>query len=146
MTDEMIALARRAMSCRGWRWMPGMADQFGRRVMQVYPNELGFKWSHLLENNVVRDADALPDLTDPATLGCLLALVREAWAAPRALVRLSANRKSFHVYDVDRDPMGGEWAAWLCGDRVLPTEAEALVAALEAAPNTGGEHRREEER
>ena len=30
MTDEMIALARRAMSCRGWRWMPGMADQFYR--------------------------------------------------------------------------------------------------------------------
>jgi hypothetical protein len=27
-------------------------------------------------------SDALPDLTDPATLGCLLALVREAWQDP----------------------------------------------------------------
>jgi hypothetical protein len=134
MTDEMIALARRAMSCRGWRWMPGMADQFGRRVMQVYPNELGFKWSHLLENNVVRDADALPDLTDAATLGCFLALVREAWGDPKACVR--AGR-------------GWEWVTDFCVERRPPcgkTEAEALIAALDAAPNTGGEHRREEEK
>jgi hypothetical protein len=27
MTDEMIALARRALACKGWRWMPGMPMQ-----------------------------------------------------------------------------------------------------------------------
>lgn len=134
MTPEMIDLAHRAVACKGWRWMPGMLDLFGRRVMCVWPDDLGIKWSHIPDNCVVRDADALPDLTDPATLGCLLALVREAWSAPRALVRLSANGTSFHVFDVDRVTMGGNWAAFLCGDRGLQTEAGALVAALEAAP------------
>jgi len=133
-TPEMIDLAHRAVACKGWRWMPGMLDLFGRRVMCVWPDDLGIKWSHIPDNCVVRDADALPDLTDPATLGCLLALVREAWSAPRALVRLSANGTSFHVFDVDRVTMGGNWAAFLCGDRGLQTEAGALVAALEAAP------------
>ena len=63
----------------------------------------------------------LPDLTDPATLGCLLALVREAWVDPWVRV----------------EPMSREWrtlhskAAPFCAG---PTEAAALVAALEAAP------------
>lgn len=127
MTDEMIALARRAVACKGWRWMPGMADQFGRRVMQVYPDGLGFLWSHLLENNVVRDADALPNLTDPATLGCLLALVREAWDMPTGITV---------GYSDDEALWGVSWAGathggW-CGRG--KTEAKALVAALEAAP------------
>jgi len=149
-TEEQIALARRAVACKGWRWMPGMADHFGRRVMQVYPDELGFRWSHLLKNCVVRDADALPDLTDPATLGCLLALVREAWGDPSLYVRRgSTTRKSDGVrawevlgwLDPSRSPdgRGGSWSGW-----GYASEAEALVAALEAAPNTGGEHRREE--
>lgn len=82
MTEEQVELSRRAVACTGWKWMPGMADQFGRRVMQVYPDELGLRWSHLLENTVVRDADALPDLTDHATLGCMVGLVRELYHAP----------------------------------------------------------------
>lgn len=118
---EAEALGKRVVACKGFRPMRGMLDMQGR----TWGADLLFRWSN--------DVD-VPDLRDPATLGCLLALVREAWNAPRALVRLSANRKSFHVYDVDRDPMGGNWAAWLCGDRILQTEAEALVAALEAAP------------
>lgn len=136
MTDDQIALARRAVSCKAWRWMPGMADQFGRRVMQVYPNELGFKWSHLLENNVVRDADALPDLTDAATLGCVLALVREAWGDPGMFVRPRGSK------------MRPDWAVFTGQNSDLvcsaSREVEALVVAWEAAPNTGGEHRREE--
>jgi hypothetical protein len=66
----------------------------------------------------------LPDLTDPATLGCLLALVRQAWGDSS----LSPN------------PFTAGWEyAWAghgtsgpCG--YWPTEAEALVAALESAP------------
>lgn len=66
---------------------------------------------------------ALPDLTDPATLGCLLALVREAWEG--------------QTLCACRHPCG-----WLIGSPQHPdylgdiydTEAAALVAALEAAP------------
>ena len=65
----------------------------------------------------------------PAHLGCLLALVREAWGIADATTV--------------RSPLGWMVAKWwtipeglpvaLCG-RHDPTEAEALVAALEAAP------------
>jgi hypothetical protein len=70
-----------------------------------------------------------PALTDPATLGCMLALVREAWGWP-------------HVYVCRVDLTGWKVvgtttvAAVHC-ERVLAigsTKARVLVAALEAAP------------
>ena len=122
MTDaEAEALGRRLVACKGFRVMRGMLDMQGR----TWGRDLLWRWRNDLD---------VPDLRDPATLGCVLALVREAWAAPRALVRLSANGKSFHVFDVDRVTTGGNWASFLCGDHGIQTEAEALVAALEAAP------------
>ena len=43
----------------------------------------GEHWEPYIGSGVYeRCRDALPDLTDPATLGCLLALVREAWQDP----------------------------------------------------------------
>jgi len=144
MTDEQIALAKRAVACPKWRWMPGMLTDEGRRVMCVWPDDLGIKWSHLLDNRVVRDADALPDLTDPATLGCLLALVRKAWRCPTVYVRQSTTRRAidgviaWEVCDLYLDaeacralgvPREGSVGSWGHG-----SEAEALVAALEAAP------------
>jgi hypothetical protein len=65
--------------------------------------------------------NALPDLTDPATVGCLLALVREAWGDSAAHAVPDGD---WHIYG---DMPETEYAI---GD----TEAEALVAALEAAP------------
>jgi len=69
----------------------------------------------------------LPDLTDAATLGCLLALVREAWKDPAlcALRELCGD----WCWSVGR----GEVATALRG-QAATTEAEALVMALEAAP------------
>jgi hypothetical protein len=123
MTDEQTALSRRAVVCRGWRWLSGALDQTGRRVMCVWPDDLGIKWSHIPENCVVRDADALPDLTDAATLGCLLALVRELRQEPTGfVVPTHAGGWSYYTRLIAAD--------WYAGD----TEAEALVAALEAAP------------
>ena len=69
---------------------------------------------------------AVPDLTDPATLGCVLALVREAWGDSEMHMTLGAKgwvwlTGESRVYDVVMPINAGE------------TEAEALVAALEAA-------------
>ena len=143
MTDEQIALARRAVACQGWRWMAGMAigemglgstsglficengrvldvrDDDGMQMVSAseYPYDDDgipeYRWA---------DATHVPDLTDPATLGCLLALVREALHSPRAHV--------LYVAGLHR---------WECADNrvvlgVGASEAEALVAALEDAP------------
>ena len=104
-------LARRAIAAPHWRWMPGMLTDVGERVTDPTICYLG----------------TLPDLDDPATLGCLLALVREAWGF-QAFVALTSG--GWHVW-------GFPWEPDLTSSSRLasgPTEAEALVAALEAAP------------
>ena len=128
MTDT--DLARRATACKGWRWLPGMR----LRSIRVYLRVVGLNGDGSLRlawddpdrpvegdtYTVEHIGGALPELTDPATLGCLLGLVRLARLDQRLHVRARANR-------------------WRCYSGVTPvgdwsdTEAEALVAALEAA-------------
>jgi len=67
-----------------------------------------------------------PDLEDPATLGSLLALVREAHGDPATYCC------DYQGYDALRWVVhGGDGEAQVLGEGA--TEAEALVAALEAA-------------
>ena len=113
-------LARRALACKGWRWMPGM-------LQVVTPKQAGGTGC-VIRYDGIGISGALPDLTDPAMLGCLLALVREAW-------------DDAHMHVGRRIAWWGVWTSQstpfpLCvgkGD----TEAEALVAALEAAERQG---------
>jgi hypothetical protein len=98
----MTDLAKRAVASPHWRWMPGMlAADTGLRL-----DEMTTDWE-----------GERPDLTDPATLGCLLALVREALGIPYLCTSVSPE---------------GRW--WVDGYSLHDTEAEALVVALEAAP------------
>lgn len=81
-----------------------------------------------LENVHAVDFDAVPDLTDPATLGCVLALVREAWGRPDLYMRrIWRNDLLAWQPDCVGIPDG---LLFVYG----ATEAEALVLALEAAP------------
>ena len=88
--------------------------------------------------------DQAPDLTDPATLGCLLELVREAWQAPKthALAQTARARRWGQAHASPLiGPRGNAWICYVYAavglepiERFLgKTEAEALVAALEAA-------------
>ena len=97
-------LGRRAVACKHWRWMEGMqVEPLRFRVVWLTEDMIGesdqtsYFWKNV--------PDIFPDLSDPATLGCLLALVREAWKG--------------NVAPVYPD-----------SDEALAT----LVAALEAAP------------
>ena len=126
MTDDLIKLGQRAVACKGWRWMPGMLaaldgidGDYRARVCRV---DNGRFWSDA--TTLPYDLTSyVPDLSDPATLGCLLALVREAWESPKANISWVTDDKCMVVFDT------GHAQRFL----LASTEAEALVAALEAA-------------
>lgn len=95
MTDDLIKLGQRAVACKGWQWMPAR-----------------YRFT------------SLPDLTDPATLGCLLALVREAWSDPFLCA----------VGDPDTGWRIDAVTAQVQDLHGYASEAEALVSALEWSP------------
>ena len=141
MTDNMIELGKRAVACRGWKWMPGMRTLDAMRVIHD-PDRWPDRPCAIREGSWVDTApprplgDDLPDLSDPATLGCLLALVREAYRDASKLwdghveVRRD-HRILFFVVSFRHDASGA-----LVEDTLATggNEAEALVAALESAP------------
>ena len=126
----MSDLAKRAVAVeKHWHWVPGMRMLHPRmgppRVLRVTRAGVWVaKEESFASGFRVDEDDCVPDLSDPATLGCLLALVREAWGDQ-------------HLH-VGRRIAG--WGVWTSQSTPLPecvgkgdTEAEALVAALEAA-------------
>ena len=122
----MSALARRAVACKGWRWLPGMLTLDGLRLGGVAHTPSG-AWSCVTAAGEPSDRpmrDELPDLTDPATLGCVLALVRDAWGDVEFHITYSPCNEWWVVYMGDL-PDRTQWTV---------SQAEALVAALEAAP------------
>jgi len=137
-------LGKRAVKCKTWRWMPGMlatstnsyhrparieaidGDSYG---LTVIPDCNGPVFSSHHEWGIAGSFPrgcTVPDLTDPATVGCLLHLVREHWGDG------GSHTRRLYRYG------GGE--KWLCVSPsvVYPaiqthgeTEAECLVKALE---------------
>lgn len=150
--EDLGALARRAVACKNWKWLPGMlgwrTTHDGRQVrvrfvesvedqelvdpridLRKPSNTLIVTSGHVVVDGWHEVSTILPDLRDPATLGCLLALVREAWGEPH----MSLGCRLVPHYGK------WEWAVTVLDEpKIIPvyawTEAEALVAALEAAP------------
>lgn len=129
--EDIEQLARRVIACKRWRWVPGMLSNKDLRVTRC--DDDGYVVGYYENMSYIAECvpGTLPDLTDPATLGCLLALVREAWG-PEATV--SVNISGFWAVGGARIQKGksaghtinlGIWKA---------TELEALVSALEVAP------------
>ncbi len=139
MTPEMVDLARRAVACKGWRWMAGMLAFcpdgtndpvricFGSKAARMGPDDRWVRPAYIVSHE-------LPDLTDPATLGCLLALVREAWRDSSIIAE-----PSLGMWEISRSDGCGLRTAgvWGGGGRgrggfvFRPTEVDALVTALE---------------
>jgi hypothetical protein len=103
--------------------MPGMLSNKGLRVTRRDSD--GYVVGYYEDLSYIAECvkGSLPDLTDPATLGCLLALVREAWGD-----------QSIGIF---RSALGQEWCVLIQKGGLqgfhAPTDAGALVAALEEA-------------
>jgi hypothetical protein len=145
MNDAVISLARRVIKCRDWKWMSGMLahragdpsanyDSFaklflGRSYRVHFLGEDGFVrcWMECFRAS---DVAYVPDLTDPATVGCLLTLVRQVWG-PHASVVANGFEAENTVWSVHC----GHMTDMDYGHEVSTgaSEAEALVSALEKA-------------
>lgn len=140
----MIELAKRVVACKNWRWMSGMLlmsdpekgpcgtelpnwsvnlrvrvtdapDNRWEGVAQYSAEYPDANFVTVLHNEL---PNPLPDLTDPATMGCLLALVREATGDAEA---------SCMFY-------GGRWYChWHANETIAETEPEALLLAIKEA-------------
>lgn len=147
MNESLIELAKRAIACKHWRWMPGMlgwrvthqneivsirfVNGINNYIELADPSEISNEASpligsgHSVSDGWHKTSDILPDLSDPATLGCLIVLVRQAWKS--SVAQLSPSLPDAHL-----------WTCYINDDddhlfREV-TEAEALVVALEGAP------------
>lgn len=140
MNEAQQNLARRLVEHPAWRWMPGM------RLMEF---EAGRAWRlcakderadsfHLTQESWRRlrqpapcISTMSPDLTDPATVGCLLVLAREAWGDPGAYaVGSDVHGWTVCVLVVAGDATG----VWPFDEHRHATEGEALAHAILAAP------------
>lgn len=132
MENDKVEISQRLVACKHFRWMPGMRTLGDWRVINVDSDgvEVVTDLSEVVlfhSGDLPHIPSSLPDLTDPATLGCLLALVREI-----------CGDSEMHL------TLGGAGWVWLSGEsRVanvvldIPagkTEAEAITLALEATP------------
>lgn len=134
---ENADLARRAMACKGWRWLPGMRAlgntgsawrlfQGSYDMLRAQGEPDGYCGGWLSAAPLMA---ARPDLDDPPTAGGLPKLARDAWADPTLYAQ---PLMSIHT----GQPLG--WAIRSLGvDQHLiraNTEVEAWILTLEIAP------------
>ena len=136
METSLNEISERLIACKGFRWMPGMRTLGDWRIINVDADgvEVVTDLGEVVlfhSGDLPHIASSLPDLTDPATLGCVLSLVREKWGN-HAMTLANGFEEPKEVWSVH----DGRISEMSYGHQVSygHTEAEALVAALEAAP------------
>lgn len=133
----MNLLAKRAAASKAFRWMPGMAWMI---LPSGGPDDAGDRGRKLDQQDRVPEG-AVPDLEDPATLGCLQALIREAERSKALTIKSYFDTYVFdgvlrwRAHD-DRPVGGNDMPVNPVGG--FATEAEAFVAMLEVAGKREG--------
>lgn len=122
MSAELDEKWRELVAAGKAKWMPGMLWWHSERAFERY---------ELADGQRPIEHGAAPDWSDPATLGALLGQVREAWGDPVLSVTACYVKDRVMKWGMDHPCLDSlPDALW---DH-FPTEAEALLAALEAAP------------
>lgn len=157
----MKELAERVVACKHWRWMEGMKAAHrwaeGIRVVTcdgaspdpyiVINDDEGVILATVDEYGIMGgfpDADSaypfLPDLTDPATLGCLRHLAAKAYGAWDIVIqidiapRMEGTHGWWRAIDSRGRKIQGAFGTFVCPNDGTDIKVHALVAALEAAP------------
>lgn len=148
MTTDFKKLALRARACPRFEWVQGMCVDYTRTWGVVLEGAafcddecaITYAFGSTRDGGGLRDEkvpdDCLPNLEDPATVGCILALVRKAYGDTG--IHASCRRP------IAPSMSGVTPPAWFLMDGFgrrmheiggpFETEIDALVAALEAAP------------
>lgn len=134
--ERKITLARQLVSSPWWYWMPGMRDIGGARCESV---RKGMPHAWVVDGSVVpaeHDEGSLPDPADPATLGCAeIVLLHDAWPDARITIDIDPWTVPTCV-EIRICPAPGDPCRSFFG-RGQFARAEALIAAIEAAPRPG---------
>lgn len=117
-------LSKRALACRGWKWLPGMSVVCPPK----HYGSTGFFVRVDRDEWIASDTD-MPNFYDGCTLGGMLSLVRQAWQDGIAHVSPVTTTGTTWCVTV-KIPTGHKW---FYGN----TEAEALICALEGADENG---------
>jgi hypothetical protein len=144
MTDQ---ISREAGACARWQWMPGMLDATsGCRLVPAHSGGLsGVVYAYdkrdgyapgQHDRGVMDWTLAVPDLSDPGTVGGLRARGRDVWNDPTLSVSFcyvdddaNSERMGWHIFSSVKDAPD-------CWDDWYASENEALVAILRSAPTT----------
>ena len=114
-------LANRLVDSKQFRWLPGMLTLTGLRVIRAEKDDYAAGYS-------ITNPQGVKELSDPATLGCLLALIRAAWDDEGMGCCASYRRDgTWIVYN--SKPVSQAFAIRVYAKHTA-TEAEALVNAL----------------
>ena len=141
----MKEIAQRVVDCKHWRWLPGMraldssGEEHPARVIDhrrsvVYEDNDG-----AIHEGVVSRSD-VPDLTDPATLGCLRHLAAKAYGAWDIVIqvdiapRMEGTHGWWRAIDSRGRKIQGAFGTFVCPNDGIDIKVHAFVTALEAAP------------